>query len=296
VQDHWIHLDQVRWAALGVALAAAALFFWLPRRYALVLPALVAGFFVLTSFVVENGRHGIHIASVGKRWAGIHNPHPDWIDRAVGRDASVAYLRTGGAPDEALWENEFFNRSVGPVYATDTTRHPDPLPETAVKRGADGRLRDADRDVVSAEYALVDGSTDVEGRVVARDEGVGLRLVRTAGPLVLPVHVTGVYPDTWSGKTVTYRRLDCGGGRLTVGLGSDSSLFKTAQVVTAYSGGRRIGRASIPPPDRVDLTVPLRPGADGSCTVRFVVARTAVPGKDDERRLGAHFVTFDHEP
>src|SRR5262249_16842059 len=138
VQDNWIHMGELRWAALGVGLAAAAFFFWLPRRYALVMPALVAGFFVMTAFVAENGRHGIHQASLGKRWAGIHNAHVDWLDRAVGSNASIAYLRTGGAPDEALWENEFFNRSLGPVYATDRTRHPDPLPETPVARGPGG--------------------------------------------------------------------------------------------------------------------------------------------------------------
>jgi hypothetical protein len=296
VQDHWIHLDQVRWAALAVALAAAALFFWLPRRYALVLPALVAAFFVLSTFVVENGRHGIHQASVGKRWSGIQVVHTDWLDREVGRDASIAFLRTGGATDEALWENEFFNRSLGPVYATDRTRQPDPLPETDVERGADGRLRTEAGEVVRAEYALTDGSVDLEGRVIAEDEGVGLRLYRVGGPLVLPASVTGVYRDTWSGPVVVYRRLNCPGGSLTVGLGSDPALFRRDQVVTAYVAGRRVGRAVIPPPDRADMTVPLRPDAGGTCTVRFEVARTAVPGANDRRRLGAHFVSFAYRP
>jgi hypothetical protein len=244
--------------------------------------------------VAENGRHGIHQASVGKRWAGIHNPHPDWLDRAVGRDASIAFLRTGGTTDEALWENEFFNRSLGPVYATDRTRRPDPLPETDVSRGPDGRLRDADGNVVRAEYALVDGSTDVEGRVVATDP-VGLKLVRVDGPLVLPVKVTGVYADTWSGGTVTYRRLDCTGGRLTVNIGSDPSLFTRDQVVTAFAGGRQVGRATIPAAENRDLTVPLAPGADGACTVSFVAERTAVPGNGDDRRLGAHFRFLSYE-
>jgi hypothetical protein len=295
VQDHWIHLDRLRWAALAVGLAAGALFFWLPRRYALVLPALVAAYYVLTALVAENGRHGIHQASLGKLWSGIHNPHPDWLDRAVGRDASIAYLRTGHATDEALWENEFFNRSLGPVYATDRTRHPDPLPETPVARGADGRLRDADGAIVRADYALVDGSTDVEGKVVATDP-VGLKLVRVGGPLVLPVTVRGVYGDTWSGKSVTYRRLDCDGGRLTVRLGSDPALFARDQVVTAFAGGRQVGRAAIPPAEARDLTVPLMPGTDGACAVRFVVARTAVPGNGDDRRLGAHFASYTYRP
>ena len=56
VQDHWIHMGDLHWAALVVALAAGALFVWLPRRYALVLPALVGVFFVLTALVAEDGR------------------------------------------------------------------------------------------------------------------------------------------------------------------------------------------------------------------------------------------------
>ena len=60
----------VRWAALVVCLAAAAVFAFLPRRFALVLPGarrrLVRG----TSFVVENGLHGIHGPSVESLSAG----------------------------------------------------------------------------------------------------------------------------------------------------------------------------------------------------------------------------------
>ncbi len=300
VQDHWITLQQVRWAALAVAVAAAALFLLLPRRYALVLPALIGAYFLLTAFVVENGRHGIHQASVGKRWAGIRVTHPDWLDRAVGRDGSIAFLRTGGVSDEALWENEFFNRSLGPVYALDRTRRPDPLPETPVERRADGRLL-ADGRVVSAQYALVDGSVDLQGRVVADDPGIGLRLYRVDGPLVLPTRVTGLYGDTWSSKTVTYRRLDCPGGSLSVALESDPSLFAREQTVVAYDGRRALGRARIAPAGTATLTVPLRPDSDGICTVRFEVARTAVPagvipGNTDRRTLGAHFLSFDYRP
>jgi hypothetical protein len=40
--------------------------------------------------------------------------------------------------------------------------------------------------------------------------------------------------------------------------------------------------------------VPLHP-VDSVCTARFDVARTAVPGHGDPRRLGAHF-SFDYGP
>jgi hypothetical protein len=298
IQDHWITLEQVRWAALVAALAAAAVFLLLPRRYALALPLLVGVYFLLTAFVVENGRHGIHQASVGKRWAGIRVAQPDWLDREVGRDASIAFLRTGAVADEALWENEFFNRSLGPVYALDRTRRPDPLPETEAVRRPDGRLV-ADGRVVSATYALVDGSVDLEGRVVAEDPSIGLRLYRVDGPLVLPTRVTGLYGDTWSGRSVTYRRLDCAGGTLAVTLGSDPSLFTSGQTVVAYDGSRAVGRARVAPAGSATLVVPLRSDADGVCTVRFEVARTVVParlipGSTDRRALGAHFLSFDY--
>jgi hypothetical protein len=300
VQDHWITIDQVRWAACAVAIAAAVLFVLLPRRFALLLPALVAAYFVATSFVVEDGRHGIHNAALGKRWAGIHVADPDWLDRAVGRDASIAFIRTGGATDEALWENEFFNRSFGPVYSLDRTRRPDPLPETAITRRADGRLV-AGGLPVRSEYALVDGSIDLEGHIVAQDRGVGLRLYRTAGELIAPTKVTGLYADTWSGRTVTYRRLDCPGGTVAVSVGSDPSLFRHAQVVRAYEGSRLVAGTSVAPAAQGVLRVPLRRGSDGSCVVRFVVQRTTVParvvrGSTDRRALGLHFLTFTYRP
>jgi hypothetical protein len=296
VQDHWISLDQVRWAAGAVALVAAAAFVFVPRRFALALPALVALYFVLTAFVVENGRHGIHQASLGKSWAGIRVEHSDWLDRAVGRDASIVMLRTANTPDEAVWENEFFNRSVGPVHDLRSGRDPDPLPETPARRRADGRVLAGGR-LLEAEYVLADGSVDVVGDPVAQDPRIGLRLYRVGGPVVLPTEVTGLYPDTWSGRTVTYRRLQCAGGRLAVVLGSDPTLFERPQTVTASAGSRVVGRTTVPPVGRKTLRVPLTPDAAGVCAVRFEVGRTAVParvvrGSDDRRALGVHFVSF----
>jgi hypothetical protein len=277
VQDHWIHLGQVRWVAFGTALIAAGAFAFVPRRYALVFPGLVAAYFVLTTYIVENGRHGIHQASLGKLWAGIRTGHTDWIDRAVGRNASVAILRTASTTDETIWENEFFNRSVHTIYFHKVKRVPDPLPERALAGG------------VRVEYVLAE---DAAGTVVARDPGIGVTLYRVDGPLVVPTHVSGLYPnDTWSGRRVTYTRTHCSRGKLSVALGSDPSLFTHTQVVTASEGGRVVGRARIAPTGSAQLVVPLRP-VGSVCTVRFDVARTAVPGHGDPRVLGAHFYSF----
>ena len=283
-QDHWITLGEVRWAALGVSLAAAAVFVLLPRRYALVLAGLVGVYFVLTTAVVENGRHGIHQATLGKLWAGIRVEHPDWIDRAVGRNAKVAILRNGLTPDEVVWENEFFNRSVDAIYAYDVTRVPDPLPEKQLVRSRSGGLG------VDVQYAV---GSDVVGKRIATDGDLGVSLYRVDGPLYVHVtHVRGIYAgDTWSGRQVTYTRSRCGGGSLTVQLESDPSLFTKTQVVTAYESGRPVGTARIAPTATSALTVPLR-GVAGTCTVVFDVAHTKVPGHGDPRRLGAHFLSF----
>ena len=104
-----------------------------------------------------------------------------------------------------------------------------------------------------------------------------------------------MYPDTWSGPRVTYTRTHCSRGRLAVNLESDPSLFSQTQTVTAFEAGRRVGRARIAPAGTATMTVPLR-ASSGTCIVEFVVALTKVPGAGDERRLGAHFLSFTLMP
>jgi hypothetical protein len=295
-QDHLIHLNQVRWAALGVCAGAAVLFALLPRRYALVLPGLVAVYFVLTAFVVENGKHGIHKTTVGSLWAGTHMAHSNWIDRTVGPHGDVAVLWTGTMPSPyPVYENEFFSRSVRTVYDVDGAGRPDPLPETDAARGSNGVLLADDKPVV-AQYVLTGGGTEVGGTLLAHDD-VGTDLYRVNGPVVILSHITGLYKnDTWSGKRVTYQRVECNGGSLTVALQGDAALFKRPQTVTATEGGAVVGHASIPVNGETKLRVPLRPSGGEVCTVHFTVGRTAVPGPQDRRHLGAHFLSFTPHP
>ena len=73
-------------------------------------------------------------ASVGALFQGITNPDRNWIDAAVGRNATVSLLWSGLPIIDRLTvnENEFFNRSVGSVYYL-RTPSPGNLPETAVR-------------------------------------------------------------------------------------------------------------------------------------------------------------------
>ncbi|MFL5927342.1 MAG: glycosyltransferase family 39 protein [Gaiellaceae bacterium] len=299
LQDQGIHFGPLRLVALGGGVAAAVLFVVLPRRYAAVLWALAAVYFVGASVVIENGRHGIRQAAVGSLFAGIRVAHPDWIDRAVGRGSHLAFVWHYAGETRPLWNNEFFNRSVGDVYTVDG---PDPadggLPETPVRERPDGTLVTAAGRPPRVGYAV--SYTDIAGRPLARDAKLGLALYRVNGPLVVLTRVSGLYPnDTWSARRVVYRRLRCDGGRLAVRLGTDEQLFTRRQVVTASVAGKVVGSQTIVPGEQPTLRVPLRPDAHRVCRVTFTMAQLRVPalvaqGSDDKRRLGAHFFALDY--
>jgi dolichyl-phosphate-mannose-protein mannosyltransferase len=305
LHDQGVAFGSFRWVALGFAAACAALAL-LPRPYAVVVPALAALYFVATTVVVDRGEHGIRAASRDARAAGIGRPDRDWVDRAVTTSASVAYVRTGLGSFYTLWENEFFNRSIGPVYNL-IGSSVDALPETVVVRRADGNLV-ADGRPLRAGFVLADESAGVKGKEVARDPVAGTVLYRTDGSIALLSSVTGLYPnDTasappWSGRTVTYTRLECGGGTLAVELASDPALFQSAQTVVARTRGKLVGRVRIEPASRSRLTIPVVPTpGTHRCVVRFEVGRTLVPaqvepGSTDARALGVLFVSFDYRP
>ncbi len=293
VQDHYVALDDLRYAAFACAVAAAALFLFLPRRVWLVLPLLVGAYFVLTTAVVQKGRHGIRIASVGSLWAGIRVTHPDWVDRAVGGKSDVTFLWIGRAPVNAVWDTEFFNRSIRSV---DSVGGPVPggLPQTLLHSTQGGPLADSTGRIARARYVLTDA--DVVGKAIGRDPRIGLELVRVNGPMIVQTHVDGVYGDNWSGRRVVYTRYRCTGGRLSVLLGSDPHLYQRDQVVTASIAGATVGSVRIAPTAQLRLVVPLRPDAEGVCRVVFTPAVTRRPGGTDMRHLGARFLRFDHLP
>jgi hypothetical protein len=284
-------IEQVSLVVVLACIVAAALFVSVPRRYVLVLPLLVLVYFAVSQKPIA-GKH--RTASVGALFAGITNPHRDWIDRAVGRDAQVAAIWSGNTDDHVIWENEIFNRSVGKVYDLG-----DPLqgglPETKLTVDRQTGVMTADGRPVRSPYVLTDGSVQLAGKVVAQDTNKGVFLYRVNGPMRQTSYVTGLYPnDTWSGPTVTYTRLNCPGGSVTVRLQGDTALFTKPQTVAA--GGRRI---AVPPAGTRLFTVPLeRKGK--TCVARFTVTPTAVPAvvtngeNPDSRVLGIHFTGFDY--
>jgi hypothetical protein len=284
LQEHVISLQHVRLAVALWALAVAGLFLLVPRGAALVLPLLVLVYFGVVARPVESRTT---FASRGALFQGIRGVPRDWVDRAVGTGANVAALWTGKTDVHVIWENQVFNRSLGPTYNTH-----DPiaggLASTDVTIGADGYLRAGGREL-RPRYALVDGSLDLNGEKIASDTALGINLWRLHGPIRSLTQVTGIYPDdTWSGPLVTYRRLECTGGSVRVTLLGDASLFHREQTVVAGQVAYRI-----PPGTPATLTVPLR-----DCRTQFRISPTRVPGRkrSDERRLGIHFLSFEYRP
>jgi hypothetical protein len=299
LQDQGIHFGPLRLVALGVGLVVALAFATFPRRYTLALVGLTAVYFVVTGLVAENGRHGVHQASAGGLWAGIRMAHFDWIDRRVGRSADVAFLWHYAGETRPLWNNEFFNRSIGTVYTLDG---PDPadggLPETPVHEQRDGTLRTATGVIPHVRYAV--SYTDLAGELLAHDRRIGLGLYRVDGPLVILTRVRGLYAnDNWAGRQVSYRRLRCAGGVLSVRLGTDDKLFAADQRVTARENGRVVARVRIAPTEQPTLRVPLQPNRAGTCTVTFTAATDRIPARllpasTDTRRLAVHYYSFEY--
>jgi hypothetical protein len=290
--------DTVALVAVLVALALAAAFLWLPRRWAAMLPALVAAGFLSVWLPLQLWDYGFPKAAEGAWFQGIGRGDRDWIDARVGRDADVAAIWTGrGTNYFTIWENEFFNRSLRRVYDLGTPL-PGEMPEIPLHVDrASGELRTPEGRPLRARYVLTDALLRLEGRVLARNSLRDLVLVEPRGRARLTLRITGLYPnDTWSGPEAEWIRTDCNGGSLTVRVSSDPSLFPRGQTITAHSGSvTRVFRLS--PKQERSFTVPI----PGRCDVRFAVTPTAVPaetlpGSSDTRRLGVHFNAFDYRP
>ncbi|HEY8103737.1 MAG TPA: glycosyltransferase family 39 protein [Gaiellaceae bacterium] len=291
--------DSIDATVLAGAVIAAALFLFVPVRWALALPLATFLFLTGVSYNVWEGEYGFPTArvSAGALFSGIRVGHRDWIDRALPDGASAAFVWTGVTDRFAVNQNEFFNRAVGPVYFVGGAT-PGGLAETEVViDDATGEIRTLDGRRVQPRYVLTEDRITPDGVALARDPGIGITLWRVAGPLVATATtVEGLYPeDTWSGKTVSWTRERCRGGTLVVGLSSDPNLFDTDQRVTASIGGKDVREVLVPPKGTATLRVPLMP-ENGTCRVDFRVAETKVPGGGDDRELGAHFNTFGYRP
>ncbi len=279
---HGLSVHEAWLVATLVALCAGALFAVVPRRLNFALPLLVFVYFAATQRPIENL---LTNASRDSLFVGIRSVPPDWIDRRVGRDADVAAIWTRRTNAYMIWENEFFNRSVGSVYNVGPAIAGG-IATPVANVGADGYLRDAEGRTIHHRYVLSDSSFELNGVKRAADASLGITLWEVHGAIRALTGVTGLYPGgTWSGSSVVYRRRLCAGGSVRVTLAGDASLFRS-QTVRAGGVTRRVV-----PLTATTMTVPLT-----HCSARFVISPTKVPGHGDSRRLGVHFLVFEYLP
>ena len=163
--------DSIDATVLAGGILAAALFMFVPRRWALALPAVALVFFVAVSHNVWFGERGFR-AGVGRALSSRESASAqrDWIDRAVPKDATVAVRvdeasRTGFTVNQ----NEFFNRSVGPVYFIGGPTPWRPRGDGGDDRRGDRRDPDESWRRIDPQYLLADG------RRLARRRRAGAR-------------------------------------------------------------------------------------------------------------------------
>lgn len=284
--------------AVLVSIALGAAFLWLGPRYAPLLPVLVALGFLVTWLPIELWTHSFPRLASSAYHQGIGQDQPkSWIDGAVGQDAHVAVLWSGGNA-LAVWENEFWNRSVDRVYDLGLPL-PGDMPSTRVKVDqVSGVLRDAHGKPIDDRYVLTSATVELVGTRVASDPAKQLVLYRVTPPARTVTQITGLYDERvspWSSAHVTWRRSACTGGELDVTVSSDNQLFKGVTQTLVLGGTTPAQTLQLPyTTTRRLLRLPLA-SQHGVCRVDFSISPTRRPidfprlGLRDPRPLGLHF-------
>jgi hypothetical protein len=214
--------DTVELLMWGGALAAALAFALLPRKAAsVVLPSAVALFLTLSSYSVFGAVRDHANATLAQTGAS----DPSWIDKQIGPSSKAAFLY-GGTPDlvseaQIMWQTEFWNRSVGPVYRLGPAE-PAPLPEGAATLDATSGHIAVGPSSSSIRYMVAPSNVQMAGAILARQGR--LALYRLDSPLRVETLLGGVYADGWmsSDAAFTYYGMPSQSRRLQIRLSRDS--------------------------------------------------------------------------
>jgi hypothetical protein len=279
--------------AVLVAIGLGALFLWLPRRWAPLLPALVALGFFLTWLPLQLWTISFERLSVLAFQNGIQVAPGDWIDRAVGPDAHVAAIWSGNNPFR-IWENEFWNRSLRRVYDLGPPL-PGAMPEMRLHvQPATGVLLDRRGQPLRARYVLADRDVQIDGTAITSDAAHDMTLYRVTPPVRTPSRVSGWYSDTWTTPSVVWTRVGCRPGALHVLVSSDPKLFPGLTQRIAVSGSTPHRVVLLPTTESRALSLPLQPRG-GTCAVTFDITPSRKPAMDP-RVLGIHIQYFKYVP
>jgi hypothetical protein len=254
-------LSTMAWVYRGVAVAAAAVFAFVPRRglqwvpFALIV-ALVGASVVSSRFVVDEAQ------AQDRTFLG---DDPLWADHAGG--SRIAYLYDGEPSWPGVWETVFFNTHIDRVYDLNAATVPGPLPQNDVSVRPDGTVVGLPSHLAPARYVIVSNWIGLHGerKGNATQQGLtqaGLVLWKLEQPLRLRTWISGLEPNgdiAGEAKLVAY---NCKGGTYSVTL-----LIKQAEAVDISIDGRPVRHLEFPGPTtwHGDLPVPERSG--GTCTL-----------------------------
>jgi hypothetical protein len=203
---------------LALGAAAAALFFvFVPRRLAGATIGAVAVFLAMSAWSVAGTlREQAEATRLETQTA-----NSDWIDEAVGNEANIPFVFTADLMTNAhlLFQTEFWNRSVGDVYALDSA---DPTGTAVVPTTVDARgrfVRTGDRQTLAPRYVVAQPGLNIAGEKVAATGR--LVLYRVPAPLRLDTRLDGVYADSWSGPNATYTNYSDTAGTVRVDVGRE---------------------------------------------------------------------------
>jgi hypothetical protein len=255
-------LSTMAWVYRAVAVAAAVVFAFVPRRGLQWVPfvlivALVAASVVSSRFVVDEAQ------AQQRTFLG---DDPSWADHAGSR--RVAYLYDGEPSWPGVWETVFFNTRIDRVHDLNTATVPGPLPQEQASVRPDGTVVIAgSRPLRETKYAIASNWIELAGKRKAdvTQEGLtqrGLVLWKFKRPLRLRSWISGLEPNgdiAGEAKLVAY---DCKAGTFSVTL-----LIKEAQAVDVALDGTPIRHLVFPGPTTWQRDIPIsgRPGK--TCTL-----------------------------
>ena len=195
--------DPVRWLMLTGGVGGALLFAFVPRRFALVLPAAVAVYLMLASWTTYGALKDLSIGMANGTFGGTD---ASWIDDAIGTAPQAAVVfgpDTDLSRATLLWQTEFWNRSVAHVYNLGVPEPAGGLPDrTGTYDPTRGLFTLADTGDV--RYVVVESDVKLAGKVVAQHGRLALYRLRT--PIRLVNSISGIYGDGWMGADASYTR------------------------------------------------------------------------------------------
>jgi hypothetical protein len=134
---------------------------------------------------------------------------PSWVDGRIGSGNNASFLLGTTAeswPETlSLWQNEFWNRSLGTIYNIGTPE-PGGVPETPAQVSPQNGVivSNVTGRPVRARYVVSSLTFGLDGRLIGARPPFAL--YQTDGPLRVAQESSGIYGDGWAGADASYTR------------------------------------------------------------------------------------------